>query len=235
VLNATDHVTIGHGIAPAPFRNPAALAMEWATLATMFPGRLAAGIGHGLGDWMRRIGAAVDSPLALLDETVRSVRELLAGQTVTRQGRYVHLDSVALRYPPASPPPVSLGVTGPKSLQLAGEIGDGTILPEGHGPAEVERALELIGTGADRAERSGPHRLTVFAAFHIGHPAAAGPRNPDARRGWEAVAPAPSGVTRALQSLIDAGADSVVLVPLGADHEQQLRAAASAVVPQLVR
>ncbi len=48
VLQATERVVVGHGIAPAPFRNPAALAMEWATLATLHPGRFAAGLGHGV-------------------------------------------------------------------------------------------------------------------------------------------------------------------------------------------
>jgi alkanesulfonate monooxygenase SsuD/methylene tetrahydromethanopterin reductase-like flavin-dependent oxidoreductase (luciferase family) len=58
VLDATDDDTsgrpvIGHGIAPAPFRNPAALAMEWATLDRRFPNRIVGGIGHGVPDWMR--------------------------------------------------------------------------------------------------------------------------------------------------------------------------------------
>ncbi|MDG2026398.1 MAG: hypothetical protein P8J50_04760 [Acidimicrobiales bacterium] len=58
VLDSTDDDTsgrpvIGHGIAPAPFRNPAALAMEWATLDRRFPNRIVGGIGHGVPDWMR--------------------------------------------------------------------------------------------------------------------------------------------------------------------------------------
>ena len=65
VLGATDTVSVGHGIAPAPFRNPAALAMEWATLAGMFPGRLIGGLGHGVQEWMGQIGDRVASPLTL--------------------------------------------------------------------------------------------------------------------------------------------------------------------------
>ncbi|MEL6982617.1 MAG: LLM class flavin-dependent oxidoreductase, partial [Actinomycetota bacterium] len=54
ILAATEDakVTVGHGIAPAPFRHPVALAMEWAALARMYPGRLQAGIGHGVPSWM---------------------------------------------------------------------------------------------------------------------------------------------------------------------------------------
>jgi alkanesulfonate monooxygenase SsuD/methylene tetrahydromethanopterin reductase-like flavin-dependent oxidoreductase (luciferase family) len=234
VLSATS-VMVGHGIAPAPFRNPVALAMEWATLASMYPGRLACGIGHGVTAWMAQIGEAVPSPLALLGETITAVRSLLAGEVVTVAGRYVALDSVSLRFPPTQPPPVSAGVVGPKSLYLSGQVADGTILSEGHGPAEVERARQLIDAGGRQAGRSDPHRLTVFAAFYIGDPAGMAPPNPDALSGWEAVGSAPSRVARSLQSLIDAGADSVVLVPLGLGHEAQLRIAASAIVPRLAR
>jgi 5,10-methylenetetrahydromethanopterin reductase len=234
VLAATS-VMVGHGIAPAPFRNPAALAMEWAALASMYPGRLACGIGHGVASWMAQIGEAVPSPLALLGETITAVRSLLAGEVVAVAGRYVTLDSVSLRFPPTQPPPVSAGVVGPKSLHLSGQVADGTILPEGHGPAEVERARQLIDAGRKQVGRSAPHRLTVFAAFYIGDPAAMAPPNPDALSGWEAVATVPSQVARSLQSLVDAGADSVVLVPLGIDHEAQLHLAASAIVPRLVR
>lgn len=99
VLDATTGVVVGHGIAPAPFRNPVALAMEWATLAAMFPGRFTAGIGHGIAAWMTQIGEAVDSPLTLLAETITAVRALLAGDTVTLHGRYVDLESIALRFP----------------------------------------------------------------------------------------------------------------------------------------
>ena len=96
VLAATDSVAVGHGIAPAPFRNAAALAMEWAALAEFFPGRLIDGLGHGVQTWMEQIGARVASPLTLLEETTTAVRQLLAGEEVTIAGRYVQLTGVQL-------------------------------------------------------------------------------------------------------------------------------------------
>lgn len=95
---------VGHGIAPAPFRNPAALAMEWATLAEMYPGRIAAGFGHGVPSWMGQIGEGVASPLTLLEETIDAVQRLLAGERVFVEGRYVSIDDVELVFPPATPP-----------------------------------------------------------------------------------------------------------------------------------
>src|SRR5689334_19619259 len=69
-LAATSRLRVGIGITPAPLRNPMLLAMELANLARLHPGRLAAGIGHGVQDWMRQAGAAAVSPLSLLEETV---------------------------------------------------------------------------------------------------------------------------------------------------------------------
>ena len=233
VLAGTRDVVVGHGIAPAPFRNPAALAMEWATLAAMYPGRLAAGVGHGVQDWMAQIGEKVASPLTLLTETIEAIRRLLAGELVSINGRYVHLDQIRLQFPPVLVPLVSAGVTGPKSLRVSGSVADGTILSEGNGPAEVERARTLIDQGRADAGRNDPHRLTVFAGFYAGDPSELGPPPADALPGWDAVATEPAGVVAQLQLLIDAGADAVVLVPFGSDFVGQLQMASTGIVPLL--
>jgi alkanesulfonate monooxygenase SsuD/methylene tetrahydromethanopterin reductase-like flavin-dependent oxidoreductase (luciferase family) len=47
-LGRTSRLTVGVGILPAVARNPAVTAMEFATLARLAPGRVVAGIGHGV-------------------------------------------------------------------------------------------------------------------------------------------------------------------------------------------
>jgi alkanesulfonate monooxygenase SsuD/methylene tetrahydromethanopterin reductase-like flavin-dependent oxidoreductase (luciferase family) len=61
-------VRVGLGLMPVPLRNPALAAMEIATVARLFPGRLVAGVGHGVLDWMTQVGANVSSPMTLLRE-----------------------------------------------------------------------------------------------------------------------------------------------------------------------
>src|SRR4051812_3360046 len=95
-LGATDRLRVGIGIAPAALRNPALLAMELATLARVYPDRLVAGLGHGVAEWMRQVGAEAGSKLALLEETIVAVRGLLGGETVTLHGREVTVDGVKL-------------------------------------------------------------------------------------------------------------------------------------------
>ncbi len=121
-LAATDTLTVGIGVLPAPLRNVVATAMELASLEAMFPGRIRVGIGHGVQDWMRQAGAAVASPLTLLREYVTALGGLLAGESVSVDGRYVRLADVQLDWPPPQRLPVLIGGTGPKTLRLAGEI-----------------------------------------------------------------------------------------------------------------
>ncbi len=237
VLAATETTALGHGIAPAPFRNPAALAMEWATLAEVYPGRVIAGIGHGVQKWMKQIGDAVASPLTLLKESTTAIRRLLAGELVNVDGRYVQIENLQLEYPPKVVPKVLAGVTGPKSLLLSGAVADGTLLSEGHGPKDIERAKQLIDLGREQAGRTDPHHLTVFAGFYVGPMEGIGDENPDSDPAytWDAVSDKAEVVSDQLQTLIDAGADSVILLPFGLDPTMQLQLAAAEVVPYLVR
>src|SRR3712207_9535072 len=62
----TERITVAITLMPVPLRNPALCAIEVATLSGMFPGRLIAGLGHGVQEWMGQAGARGESPLTLL-------------------------------------------------------------------------------------------------------------------------------------------------------------------------
>ena len=225
-LSATERLRVGIGIAPAPLRNPVLLAMELAALARMFPDRLTAGIGHGVTEWMARVGASPQSPLALLEETVTVVRALLRGEEVTLHGREVRVDGVRLVHPPTAVPPVVTGVRRPRSLELSGRVADGTLVDEGHGPDDLAQALTHIGKG-----RSGerPHSLNVFTFFHVGDPAE-GRAALEVHADWLegpldqvfTVGGTPAEAAAGIHSLWAAGAEAVVLRPLGPDPLAQL-------------
>ncbi|GAA1805947.1 LLM class flavin-dependent oxidoreductase [Agromyces neolithicus] len=158
---------VGIGVAPMPLRNVAITAMEIVTIARMFPGRLVPGVGHGVQRWMAQIGSKVASPLTLMREYVPALRQLLAGDEVTMNGRYVQLDRVRLDWPPTVVPPLYAAGEGPKTLRLTGEVADGTVLTGG---TTVERAAEAVVTvaaGRRAAEREGRSEVVVYvpAAF----------------------------------------------------------------------
>lgn len=162
-LAVTSTLQVGLGIVPAVARNAAFLAMEVATLARMYPGRFLPGVGHGVAEWMRQIGALPASQLTALEETLVAVRSLLRGELYQAHGQYVSQENVQLEYPPLQVPPLSVGVRGPRSLRLAGRVADGTVLAEGAAPAYVAWAKEQIAHGMVEAGRTEAHRITVFA------------------------------------------------------------------------
>jgi alkanesulfonate monooxygenase SsuD/methylene tetrahydromethanopterin reductase-like flavin-dependent oxidoreductase (luciferase family) len=169
-LAHTERLTVGLGILPAVARNPAVTAMELATLANLAPGRLLAGIGHGVQDWMEQMGARTASPLTTLDEVITVVRRLLHGDKVTFDGSEITMRDVALDAPPAVAPPVLAGVRGPKSLELAGRVADGVVLAEGAGPTYVAESIT-------RAAPAGDFRVSVFTALAIADDAATARRS----------------------------------------------------------
>jgi alkanesulfonate monooxygenase SsuD/methylene tetrahydromethanopterin reductase-like flavin-dependent oxidoreductase (luciferase family) len=152
VLAATERVRVAIGLLPVPLRNAALTAMEIATLARMFPGRLVPAIGHGVQSWMGQAGVRAASPLTILEEHTTAIRRLLGGETVTTSGRYVQLDRVTLRYPPERVPPLLLGAEGPRTLELAGRLADGIVVS---GELPVDGLREAIGRATAARARAG--------------------------------------------------------------------------------
>ena len=200
----TDRLRVGVGLLPVPLRNPALAAMEIATLARLFPGRFLPCLGHGVLDWMGQVGARVPSPMTLLREHTAAVRELLHGRTVDVDGRFVHLERVALDWPPAEVPPVLVGARGPKTVRLAGEVADGVLLDSGLTPEQVRAACALVAEGRDGAGRAAePFRTTVYVELD---PTATG---------------LPARIADAIGTLGEAGADAVVLQGTGEAPDPQ--------------
>ena len=213
----TERIRVGIGLLPAPLRSTAITAMELATLGRLFPGRFVPAVGHGVQEWMAQAGVRADSPLTLLREHTEALHSLLAGEEVTTSGRYVRLDGVRLEWP-APDVPIVMGGVGPRSLALAGELGDALILANALTPDDVRAAAETAAAGA---QRSGWPAPPVYATLI----AATGP---DAQARLDAELPqwgaAPgqgvgaAGDARAIADgvlrLAAAGATSVTIQPL---------------------
>jgi 5,10-methylenetetrahydromethanopterin reductase len=157
-LGQTDHILVGIGILPAAVRNVFYSAMDIATLCRTYPGRFLPGIGHGMPHWLEQVGAHPKSLMAALSEVAEVTGRLLAGETVSFDGEFVHVRDVTLTYPPLEPPIISLGVRGPQGLRVAGKVADGVILAEGSGPRYVKAARRVVGPDS---------RVTVYSWFSI--------------------------------------------------------------------
>jgi alkanesulfonate monooxygenase SsuD/methylene tetrahydromethanopterin reductase-like flavin-dependent oxidoreductase (luciferase family) len=234
----TERVRVGVGLLPVPLRNVAVTAMEAATLHRMFPGRAILGVGHGVQDWMGQVGARAESPMTLLREHLDALRALLRGERVSTDGRYVKLDGVALDWPPAAAPEVLAGATGPRSLRLSGAAADGTVLTAATAPEGVRRARRLIDEGRESAGRTDHHRVIVYLHTATGPDAPARLRAEIEANGEDplpehGVAGDAGAVAKAVQRLVEAGADTVVLQPTAdePDPEAFVRFAAREVRP----
>jgi alkanesulfonate monooxygenase SsuD/methylene tetrahydromethanopterin reductase-like flavin-dependent oxidoreductase (luciferase family) len=166
-LAATERVRVGLGVVSAMARHPAVLAMELATLSRSFPGRVVGGIGLGVPAWMRQMGVLPRSPLTAVRECVTSVKALLAGEALTREGDVYAFRDVQLTHPPEEAVPVHVGGSGPKMLRLSGAVADGSILSVGASLEYVGWARDRIEEGRGEALRTDAHRVTAFALYSV--------------------------------------------------------------------
>jgi len=167
-LGATEKLRVGLGVVSAMVRHPALLAIELATTARSYPGRLLPGIGLGVPAWMQQMGLHPRSPITAVRECVDTVRRLLSGEEVTSSDEAVfYLDHVRLTHPVSGEIAIHVGVIGPKMLAMAGEVGDGAILSVGAGIEYLQVARDHLAHGRQRAGRTDPCRVTQFAICSV--------------------------------------------------------------------
>ena len=154
----TERIKVGSGVVDIWTRNPARLASLFATLDDLAPGRILAGLGAWWDPLAAKVGVSRARPLAAVREVVTVVRALLANETVTFDGDFVHLDGVELDYVHQErrpkDVPIYIGATGMKMMELTGEIADGVVLNYLVSPAYNEEAMEHLAIGAARAGRT---------------------------------------------------------------------------------
>jgi 5,10-methylenetetrahydromethanopterin reductase len=171
-LSATNQLKVGIGLLPVTAYNPLFVAMEITTLELAFPGRIMPGFGHGVAAWMAQINAASKSSMKALRETVVAVRQLLSGELVTTRGEQVCLEGVQMQVTPVQIPPLFIGAMRERSLKLAGNVGDGTILTGMSSPAYIRWALDQIHAGMAEAGRS-HHRVVTYLDVKVNRDGAA--------------------------------------------------------------
>src|SRR5881628_2540345 len=130
-----------------PFtRDASVLAGAIQTVEELAPGRVKFVIGTGYTS-ASTIGRK-PATLAEMRACIGTVRALLAGETVDFDGT-----SGRLGYASKRRIPLVMAASGPKAIELAGEIADGALLLVGFNRGIVEKALEHLERGAKRSGR----------------------------------------------------------------------------------
>ena len=170
----TRAIKLGTNVTNPSSRIAPVTACNFGTLNALAPGRVIMGIGTG--NTSRRTLGMPAARLSELRTHVEVCRGLLNGETVPyqegerrRQIQFLRSDIEFINI--KDPIPVYVAGSGPKTLELAGEIGDGVILFGVVGDSLLEYSLGHIRRGAQRAGRRWQDlEILVATAFHLTKP-----------------------------------------------------------------
>jgi 5,10-methylenetetrahydromethanopterin reductase len=164
LASETKRLRIGSGVLPIWSRNPAVIAATWSTMWEL-AGLTADGQSRvmlGLGAWWEpicsRIGLDRRKPLTAMREHIEAIRQLFTMEEVTYQGEFVKLDRIRLdvAYGDTSPRdiPLYIGATGPKMMELTGEICEGAVLNYVVSTDYIREAVNQLAVGAAKAGKT---------------------------------------------------------------------------------
>ena len=151
----TSNIHMGTGVTCPSFRyRPPIVAQAFASLGLLYPGRMFLGVGSGEavnevpagGGW-----GSYQERSARLEEAVTLIRRLWTGEWVSFDGTYYHVKDARLYDVPTQPVPIYVAASGPKSMHLAGKMGDGLIsFTEEMLQPERRQAFENAARGAGK-------------------------------------------------------------------------------------
>lgn len=174
----TEKIKLGPGVTCPRARMAPVTARAMATLNELAPGRCVLGIGTG--NTARRAWGMPIAKLQELREDVDLYRKMLRGEEAQySEGPDKYIEEERRRAVKFLSPdmgfintnddiPIFVAGSGPKTLELAGEIADGVMLLGAIGESYIDYCMERIRTGAERAGRNPEDIYTVvLTASHI--------------------------------------------------------------------
>jgi 5,10-methylenetetrahydromethanopterin reductase len=154
----TSTLRLGPGVTNPLTRHPLTTASAITSLDDASGGRADLVVGTGFSS--AYIIGRKAATLATMRESIALWHSIFSGAQTELGGLEIALE------PPYPGLPVYLAATGPKALQLAGEVADGVLVMVGAAPGTVAWALEQVETGMARAgrERHEVRRILVVTA-----------------------------------------------------------------------
>lgn len=212
-----------------PLWNPVLLAEQVGTLASIAQGRfiIQTGLGDGR-DQFEAMGANIKQRPSAFEESLDCVKRLLAGETVSSEGRFRFRDA---RVAPLPPEPVEwwLGGSARVSVERAARLGDGWL---GAPSATPEQAARQLATYEDacRALGKAPGATALRRDVYVGETAAearavAEPIIDAGYRGFDPSAPIYGSIDEVaakFRALGEQGYSDIVIRHLTSDHEKVL-------------
>jgi 5,10-methylenetetrahydromethanopterin reductase len=154
---ASERLRLGPNCTHPYTRHPAITLNAAATLHELSGGRAALAVGAGDRP-VTELGCR-PAPVAVVREMITLFRRLEAGEAVNAEEPFKG-KGVRLSFGLGAPLPIYVAASGPRMLEMAGEVADGVLFFSGVHRACIEWALEKIRAGMKRAERA-PASLDV--------------------------------------------------------------------------
>ncbi|HZG69535.1 MAG TPA: LLM class flavin-dependent oxidoreductase, partial [Herpetosiphonaceae bacterium] len=166
LATVTNTIRLGPLVACAAYWNPVILARAAADVDRLSEGRVVLGLGSGdMPPEFAQLGIEWQSAAARqarLEETLRIVRPLLRGETVSFRGEYVQAEGAVLDPPPVQQPYVPILVAGGgerTTLRYVAEFADACNLGAvgwaggAYSPEDISRKLAVLGQRCGDAGR----------------------------------------------------------------------------------
>ena len=156
----TSRVVLGTSVTTPSFRyHPSVVAQAFATLGSLYPGRMLLGVGSGESlNEVPALGIAWPDQRERsrrLQEAVELIRRLWSEERVTFDGEYFHTRLATIYDKPPQPVPIYIAASGPLMAKFAGREGDGFICTSGKGMELYrDRLLPALREGAQEAGRA---------------------------------------------------------------------------------
>jgi probable F420-dependent oxidoreductase len=165
MAEATERLRLGTCVTNPGTREPSVTASSLATLDELSGGRMDLGIGRG--DSARRVLGKPPTTMATLEEAIRVIRALVAGETISYEGTDLHFPWTA-----GWELPVWVAGYGPMALAMTGRVADGVILQLAD-PDLIAWFVGQVREAELAASRpAGSVRIQAAAPAHVGDRAA---------------------------------------------------------------
>ena len=237
----TTTIRLGASVVVLPAHNPIHVAHQWANLDYVSNGRTILGLGLGRDHHYRQFQVPQEGRVRRFREGVELIKALWTEPRVEYRGRIYRLENGTMAPKPVQQPrpPIWLGVGHPDALRRAATIADGWMGSGGSSNAAFVRSVPILREALEKAVRD-PAVFSISKRVFVSvdeRPEAARAelhrrftvlyRNPE---GTDAsgIHGTPETVRDRLEELVAAGANHLLLNPVGR-HAEQLEALAAVV------
>lgn len=226
----TSRIKVASRVLGVPFRRPAMVAKQAASLDLLSGGRFILGLGAGYSDQeIAAVGGPALSPAGKIDglaEAIQVIRGAWTRSGYTQDGRHHSVRDLTMEPRPTHPIPLWLGTFGPRALAVTGALADGWIPSLGYRPIDefpaMRRRIDAAAEAAGR--RPDDIRSILNLSIRIG---------PDAQPQPDAVTGSARQAVSKLRHLLGLGFTGFNFLISGPDQRAAMQRVAEEVLPAL--